>query len=40
MFDVVYVTWFVHLTTALLSAKFWYFYLAVRPSLSGGPFTR
>ncbi|UZJ57360.1 hypothetical protein CBS101457_006680 [Exobasidium rhododendri] len=29
MFDVIYVTWFVHLTTALISAKFWYTYLSI-----------
>ncbi|GAA5962597.1 hypothetical protein JCM8115_002135 [Rhodotorula mucilaginosa] len=26
MFDVLYVTWFVHVATALVSAKFWYLY--------------
>lgn len=30
MFDIIYVTWFVHITTALFSSKFWYFYLVVR----------
>lgn len=30
MFDIIYVTWFVHVTTALVSAKFWYAYLVVR----------
>ncbi|GAA6008993.1 hypothetical protein JCM11491_005705 [Sporobolomyces phaffii] len=24
MFDLIYITWFVHVTTALVSAKFWY----------------
>lgn len=32
MFDVLYVTWFVHVTTALVWAKFWYLYLSVSPS--------
>lgn len=31
-FDVIYVTWFVHTTTALVSAKFWWLYLSVRYS--------
>lgn len=30
MFDILYVTWFIHLTTALISAKFWYLYWVVR----------
>jgi hypothetical protein len=29
MFDVLYVTWFVHVATALVSAKFWYLYWIV-----------
>lgn len=29
MFDIIYVTWFVHITTALVWSKFWYTYLAV-----------
>ncbi|KAL8279206.1 hypothetical protein RQP46_008462 [Phenoliferia psychrophenolica] len=29
MFDVLYVTWFVHVTTALLSTKFWWLYLSI-----------
>ena len=29
MFDVLYVTWFVHVATALVSPKFWWLYLAV-----------
>lgn len=28
-----YVTWFVHVTTALISTKFWWLYLAVRLAL-------
>lgn len=30
MFDIIYVTWFVHTTTALISNKFWYTYIVVR----------
>jgi len=30
MFDIIYVTWFTHLTTALISAKFWYSLWIVR----------
>ncbi|GAA5952319.1 hypothetical protein JCM3765_001941 [Sporobolomyces pararoseus] len=26
MFDLIYITWFVHLTTALVSTKFWYLF--------------
>jgi Trk-type K+ transport system membrane component len=33
MFDVVYITWFVHLFT-ILSDYFWFFYLVVRILLS------
>ncbi|GAA6020972.1 hypothetical protein JCM8202_003795 [Rhodotorula sphaerocarpa] len=29
MFDVLYVTWFIHITTALISAKFWYLYWVI-----------
>ncbi|GAA5938992.1 uncharacterized protein JCM15063_004388 [Sporobolomyces koalae] len=29
MFDLVYITWFVHVTTALVSAKFWYLFWIV-----------
>ena len=29
MFDIIYVTWFTHVTTALISNKFWYTYLAI-----------
>ncbi|RKP15230.1 hypothetical protein BJ684DRAFT_7327, partial [Piptocephalis cylindrospora] len=29
MFDVIYVTWFVHLGVALISDSFWWFYLAI-----------
>ncbi|KAK4049498.1 hypothetical protein OIO90_005449 [Microbotryomycetes sp. JL221] len=29
IFDIIYVTWFVHVTTALISTKFWYLYLAI-----------
>lgn len=32
-FDVIYVTWFVHLTSAFISDKFWWCYLVVRPLL-------
>lgn len=35
MFDVIYVTWFVHLGVALISDKFWWFYLAVSEGLEG-----
>lgn len=34
MFDIIYITWFVHVTTALVSTKFWYLYLSVS---SGAP---
>lgn len=27
MFDVIYVTWFVHVMTALVWTRFWYLYL-------------
>ncbi|KAI9366301.1 hypothetical protein BD770DRAFT_405604 [Pilaira anomala] len=29
MFDIIYVTWFVHITTAFISNKFWLAYLVV-----------
>lgn len=29
MFDIIYVTWFVDITTAFISSKFWYTYLVV-----------
>ncbi|KAI8388399.1 uncharacterized protein BYT42DRAFT_611451 [Radiomyces spectabilis] len=29
MFDIIYVTWFVHLTTAFISNKFWFAYLVI-----------
>ncbi|ORY56540.1 hypothetical protein BCR35DRAFT_284110 [Leucosporidium creatinivorum] len=29
IFDVIYVTWFVHVATALISTKFWYLYLVI-----------
>ncbi|KAI8883802.1 DUF788-domain-containing protein [Backusella circina FSU 941] len=29
MFDIIYVTWFVHITTAFISNKFWYVYLVI-----------
>jgi len=29
MFDVIYVTWFVHVGAALLTTKFWYLYLSI-----------
>ncbi|CAO3690055.1 unnamed protein product [Rhizopus stolonifer] len=29
MFDIIYVTWFVHITTAFISNKFWFVYLVV-----------
>lgn len=29
MFDIIYVTWFVHITTAFISSKFWLVYLVV-----------
>ncbi|POY70432.1 hypothetical protein BMF94_6500 [Rhodotorula taiwanensis] len=29
VFDILYVTWFIHLTTALISAKFWYLYWVI-----------
>ncbi|KAI8337854.1 hypothetical protein BD560DRAFT_412993 [Blakeslea trispora] len=29
MFDIIYVTWFVHITTAFISNKFWYAYLVI-----------
>jgi len=33
-FDILYVTWFVHVATALVSAQFWKLYWVVRLSLS------
>ena len=30
MFDIVYITWFVHVTTALISRRFWWTYAVVR----------
>ena len=30
MFDIVYVTWIVHVLAALVTAKAWYLYLSVR----------
>lgn len=33
MFDIVYVTWIVHLLAALITAKAWYLYLSVRPTI-------
>lgn len=33
-FDILYVTWFVHVATALISAQFWKLYWVVRPLLS------
>jgi hypothetical protein len=30
MRDVVYITWFVHVTTTLISEKFWFTFLVVR----------
>ncbi|KAI8060374.1 uncharacterized protein B0P05DRAFT_557862 [Gilbertella persicaria] len=29
MFDIIYITWFVHLTTAFISNKFWYTYIVI-----------
>ncbi|KAI7897518.1 uncharacterized protein BX663DRAFT_527944 [Cokeromyces recurvatus] len=29
MFDIIYVTWFVHMTTAFISNKFWFAYLVI-----------
>ncbi|KAM0752834.1 DUF788-domain-containing protein [Meredithblackwellia eburnea MCA 4105] len=29
IFDIIYVTWFVHVTTAVIWAKFWYLYLVI-----------
>jgi hypothetical protein len=29
MFDIIYITWFVHITTAVISGKFWYTYIVV-----------
>ncbi|GAA5983262.1 hypothetical protein JCM10908_000217 [Rhodotorula pacifica] len=29
IFDILYVTWFIHVTTALISAKFWYLYWVI-----------
>ncbi|SAM03259.1 hypothetical protein [Absidia glauca] len=29
MFDIIYVTWFVDITTAFISSKFWYTYLVI-----------
>ncbi|KAI9484265.1 MAG: hypothetical protein EXX96DRAFT_561609 [Benjaminiella poitrasii] len=29
MFDIIYVTWFVHITTAFISNKFWFVYLVI-----------
>ena len=37
MFDVLYVTWFVHVATALVSAKFWYLYWVVSRLLPIAP---
>lgn len=37
MFDVLYVTWFVHVATALVSAKFWYLYWIVSRLLPIAP---
>ena len=34
MFDIVYITWFVHGTTALVSRHFWWTYLVVRTASS------
>lgn len=31
MFDLIYITWFVHVTTALVSTKFWYLFWIVSP---------
>ncbi|WFD41518.1 hypothetical protein MPSI1_000148 [Malassezia psittaci] len=32
MFDIVYITWFVHIATALVSRRFWWTYAVVRRS--------
>lgn len=37
MFDIIYVTWFVHVLTALISDKFWWLYLSVRILLPSRP---
>lgn len=29
MFDIIYVTWFVHVLTAIISSKFWYAYALI-----------
>ncbi|KAI8580858.1 hypothetical protein K450DRAFT_234905 [Umbelopsis ramanniana AG] len=29
MFDIIYITWFVHITTAVISSKFWYTYIVI-----------
>ncbi|CAO3649437.1 unnamed protein product [Cunninghamella echinulata] len=29
MFDIIYITWFVSITTAFISDKFWFTYLAI-----------
>ncbi|KAM0791483.1 hypothetical protein ACM66B_005936 [Microbotryomycetes sp. NB124-2] len=29
IFDIIYVTWFVHVATAVISTKFWYLYLVI-----------
>ncbi|KAI8098655.1 uncharacterized protein BX664DRAFT_319280 [Halteromyces radiatus] len=29
MFDIIYITWFVHISTAFISNKFWYTYLVI-----------
>ncbi|KAF7724527.1 hypothetical protein EC973_000904 [Apophysomyces ossiformis] len=29
MFDIIYITWFTHITTAFISNKFWYTYLVI-----------
>ncbi|KAJ2961333.1 hypothetical protein NQZ79_g3389 [Umbelopsis isabellina] len=29
MFDIIYITWFVHITTAVISGKFWYTYIVI-----------
>ncbi|KAI7867634.1 hypothetical protein BDF14DRAFT_1881504 [Spinellus fusiger] len=34
MFDIIYVTWATHLTTAFISNKFWYMYLVI-PGYAG-----
>lgn len=37
MFDIVYITWFVHVTTALFSRYFWWTYAVVREALTQIP---